>query len=587
MSYIARIQELQASLREKQVHGLLIPMDDEHLNEYVVEHGKRLQWLTGFTGSAGEALLLQDDLLLFVDPRYHTQAGIEAKGLPITVVRLGQEGQLPLEARLEALAEATPGFLLALDPFTLSSRRYRSLQQIVQRAGGGVIALEANPVSLRWQDAPALPATGYEAVAESYTGASVAQKLAQVRADLPAGSHLLVTKLDQIAWLLNLRGADIPYNPVFVSYAIVGPDTAEVFCDLAKLPAQAPRGTVRFRSYAEYADALRALPADTKVVYDPDQVTQGTVELLKHCLLLERRVPTFTRKARKTEAELSAMRQANLKASRAKIRAMAWLEGQLARQEKVSEASFARHLERLYAEEADYRGQSFRTISAAGANSAVVHYGKNSPEVFLREGEFFLIDSGAQYLGGTTDDTRTLAIGEVSAEHKRVYTSVLQAHLALAGQLFPAGTVGGQLDAITRAALWRQQLSYGHGTGHGVGAYLNVHEGPNRIAWPVMEPLLPGMVTSNEPGAYREGWGGVRIENLMYVVERGSREGISWLGLENLTFIPYDRHLIDKRLLSPAEVRAIDRYHADVRSIVGRTLSGYERDWLERACAGL
>jgi Xaa-Pro aminopeptidase len=344
---------------------------------------------------------------------------------------------------------------------------------------------------------------------------------------------------------------------------------------------------VSFRAYEEYPAALRALPKGTRVVYDPEQVTQGSLGLLPDCLVLERRVPTFERKAIKTQAELTAMRQANLKASRAKIRALAWLDTQLAQKVAVSEASFSAKIEALYAEEADYRGQSFRTISAAGPNSAVVHYGKNSPEAMLSEGEYFLIDSGAQYLGGTTDDTRTISIGEVSEEHKRVYTSVLKAHLALGGQLFPAGTVGAQLDAATRAPLWRQRLSYGHGTGHGVGAYLNVHEGPQRIAWPVMEKLLPGMIVSNEPGAYREGWGGVRIENLVIVVERGQAEGLTWYGFENLTFVPYDRHLIQKKMLSADEIQAIDRYHADVRAIVGRTLSGHERDWLERACAAL
>lgn len=580
-----RLEELQAALRALDVSALYLPMDDEHLNEYVVERGKRLAWLTGFTGSAGEVLLTRERCFLFVDSRYHTQATLEVEGLPIEVVKLGLSGHLPLEQRLEVLAREEAPFRLVLDPFTVSMRRFQRLSSLLERLGGSCSTLPEGFFSSRWTDAPPLPEHPYEVVPVSLAGASAEEKIARVRDALPKGAISILTKLDQIAWLLNLRGQDVPYNPVFVAYAVLYPDKVEVFTDLTKLPEEARAiPGVHFFPYEEYANALSALPAENQIVLDPDQTTQGTAALLSGRRLIERRHPAFSQKAIKNEAELRAMREANLKASRAKVRALAWLEGALSRQEKVSEHRFAEVIERFYAEEEGYRGQSFRTISAAGKNSAVVHYGNNSETEFLTPGELFLIDSGAQYLGGTTDDTRTVAIGEPTPEQRRFYSAVLRGHIALGTLTFPEDATGAQLDAVARSGVWRSQLNYGHGTGHGVGAYLNVHEGPNRIAWPIAETFQPGMITSNEPGAYREGWGGVRIENLVEVVERANIDGVRWFGFENLTFIPYDRKLIDPKELTSAELDAVDAYHAQVWEKLKDSLSDEERRWLEEAC---
>ena len=586
-THTQRLTQLQQILRAQNLHGVYLPMDDEHLNEYVVDSGKRLEWLLGYSGSAGEALITQDQCFIFVDSRYHTQAPIELAGLPIEIVKLGLPGQLPFYQRVEVLAKeahaAGAPFQLGVDPFTTTMSKYRGIAALLSRYQGAVTPLTPNPVSALWTDAPGLPQKQYEAVPERFAGASVPEKLQAIRQAIPPQSALVVTKVDQVVWLVNLRGFDVPYNPVFVSYAIVTPTTAEVFCDLKKLPAQVNASGVTFREYSEYQQALQNLPDGLAITIDPDQTTQGTAELVKGRTLFELRVPTYELKARKNEAELSAMRAANQRASRAKIRALAWLSDVLQRQEQVSELRFAQQIERFYSEEADYRGQSFRTISAAGKNSAVVHYGKNSPEVFLTPGELFLIDSGAQYLGGTTDDTRTVAIGEASAEQKRVYTAVLRGHIALSTAIFPEEATGGQLDAIARSGVWKSQLSYGHGTGHGVGAFLNVHEGPNRIAPNITEKFSPGMVTSNEPGAYIEGWGGVRIENLAVIVEKKREAGV-WLGLDDLTYIPYDRNLIDPKELSSHELEAVNQYHAQVWSRLGPTLDGREKQWLEGAC---
>jgi Xaa-Pro aminopeptidase len=583
-----RLEQLRQSLIAQNLSGVYLPMDDEHLNEYVVDSGKRIEWLFGFTGSAGEALITRDKCYLFVDSRYHTQAPIELAGLPVEIVKLGAPGQLPFFQRLDAIAksaqEAGAPFVLGLDPFTTTIQKYRSISNVLTKYQGSLQPLKQNPVSAIWADAPNLPNHPYEIVPEPIAGASVAAKLQAVRQALPANAALIVTKVDQVAWLVNLRGADVPYNPVFVSYALVTPTSAEVFCELSKLPANHKAEGVTFRAYGEYASAIQALPKDISIAIDPDQTTQGTAELLQGRRLLEGRVPTYELKARKNEAELSAMRDANLRASRAKIRALAWLSDVLVKKEAVSELRFAKQIESFYSEEENYRGQSFRTISAAGKNSAVVHYGKNSPEVMLTTGELFLIDSGAQYLGGTTDDTRTVAIGEASAEQKRVYTAVLRGHIALATAVFPEDATGGQLDAIARSGVWRSQLSYGHGTGHGVGAYLNVHEGPNRIAPTVNEKFSPGMVTSTEPGAYIEGWGGVRIENLAVVIEKKIEGGSRWFGFEDLTYVPYDRNLIDPNQLTESELAAVNEYHATVWKKLGPTLSGAEKQWLESAC---
>lgn len=586
----ARLQQLRQLLREQDLDGFWVPSADEHLNEYLPEHRKRRQWITGFTGSVGDALITRDRAWLWVDPRYHEQAEREVDPNLLTVIKGGLPNQPSL---MEIVEELGSGFRLGVDPFTVAVATYRQLQAHAQAGGVLLIPVMENLVDkLAQGSAPVAPFDQpIDSVPTHLSGATPAEKLAQVRQEMRRKrvGLLPLTKLDQVAWLFNLRGSDIPYNPVFWAYALVSLDRAALFTDLERLSPRSRQflaeAGVELWPYETYSQQLpQWAKSYAPVGLDPKQTTQGTQELLQDASCRELEHPVEALKAVKNPTELEQMRRANRKASRAKIRTLAWIDRQIQQGIPVTEADVAAIMEAHYREEGEWVGLSFNTIAGAGANSSIIHYGTPDPQKLLQPGELFLLDSGSHYLGGTTDDTRTVWIGPQPADPlcKRRYTEVLKAHIQCARQIFPPDTYGVSLDGIARSTLWQAGLDYGHGTGHGVGAFLNVHEGPNGIHRRASTPLKVGMINSIEPGYYQPGWGGIRLENLYEVIAIPEPEG--WMGFRSLTWIPFDGRLIDWELLNEAQRAWLDEYHRQVYAMHHATLPEQDAAWLRRAC---
>lgn len=588
-----RLEALRKQMAGHRLDAYLIPSVDEHINEYLPENKQRRAWASGFTGSAGDFVLTPTEAWVFADSRYHEQADYEVARAHIQVSKLGLPGQPGPADKIRELAKDAPEFRLGFDPFTLTVQQAQAFQKAFEHTGIQLIPVQGNLVDPLWTDAPAAVRSEVFAIAESVTGKGWQQKLTEVQEKLGGLKIdlLPLTKLDQIAWLFNLRGQDIPYNPVFTAYAIVGRQEALLFMDASRVRAEDLKpfeGKVQLKSYVSYAETLQELSRNRTVLVDPKHTTFGTLTLIEQGggQVREAEHPVELMKAIKNGAEIAMMQAANLKASRGKIRAWHWLEQQIAAGHTVTEDSFKNAIEAFYAEEEGFAGLSFNTISGAGANSSIVHYGTPSPEKKLEQGELFLIDSGCQFYGGTTDDTRTMLVGNQPTDSQRLrYTEVLKAHINCAMQKFPKGTEGARLDGITRATLWQHGLDYGHGTGHGVGAFLNVHEGPNGIHRLASKPLEPGMITSIEPGFYEPGWGGIRLENLYRVIElEKDAAGLPWYGFESLTYIPFDKKLINLNALSPQQLQWLRQYYRDILAKVGPTLSKEESHWLQQVC---
>jgi Xaa-Pro aminopeptidase len=609
----AKLTELRSLMAAQQLDGYLIPSADEHLNEYLPEAKQRRAWASGFTGSAGDFLVGRDSAWLFVDFRYYEQAELEVDPSLIQVSKVGREGEKTLAETLESLAEEAGKnktvFRLGFAPFTVAVDEYRRLKKQLEPAGVELVAVAENLVDLvrsqsPWAESDPVPACGNSQVFRvpaELTGETAQQKVGRVREAMQKAKTdiLPITKLDQVAWLFNLRGWDIPYNPVFIAYTIITQTEVFLFTNLERIGGEIQeelKSYVTLLPYERYEETLSYLVSQSqglRVLLDVKHSTTGTYRLLEgKAKIVETANPIEGMKARKNAVEVEQMQRANLKASRAKVRTLKWVQDRLKGGQTVTELDVARTVEGFYREEAGFQGLSFNTISGAGANSSIVHYGTPSPDEALKPGEFLLLDSGAQYLGGTTDATRTIVVGEPTAEQIFRYTEVLKAHINCAMQRFPKGTSGVHLDGITRAGMWLEGLDFGHGTGHGVGAFLNVHEGPNGINKRAQDPLEPGMVTSIEPGFYQPGWGGIRIENLYVVVDLSAENGEApaagatpWYGFESLTYIPFDKRLIDLNRLELRHRQWLERYNAAIVEKLAPALESEEADWLKEACS--
>lgn len=590
-------------MHEHQLDGYLIPSADEHLNEYVAEAKQRRAWASGFTGSVGDFLVGREKAWVFVDSRYYEQADLEVDTDQIQVCKLELEGHNNLIETLEALGKGSQsGFRLGFDPFTVQIEQFRTFEKQLKLFRVELAAIAANLVDQVCQQ-PNWTRNNFSyaesrvfSVPAAITGESTEQKLKRVQASLQKSNAdlLPITKLDQIAWLFNLRGLDVPYNPVFIAYAIVTTNTAYLFTNTQRLDSEAQQalaGLVTLLPYEQYSQTLKMLLTDEQLksaLVDTKQTTLGTHQLLNSVAsiqIVEAVNPIEKMKACKNAIELEQMQHANLKASRAKTRVLKWISDRIAGGQTTTEADVAEAISGYYAEEEGFQGLSFNTIAGTGANGSIVHYGTPSAQAVLKPGDLLLLDSGAQFWGGTTDDTRTVSLGEPTPEQIERYTEVLKAHINCATQRFPKGTTGVQLDGITRSDLWMAGLDYGHGTGHGVGVFLNVHEGPNGISKRAYEPLEPNMINSIEPGYYESGWGGIRLENLYRVKNlSGDSEPNQWYSFESLTYIPFDPKLIDRSRLNQRQRQWLDLYHATVLEKLSASLSLAEQDWLRQVC---
>ena len=584
----ARIQDAQAALARHQLAAVLVPSADPHLSEYLPERWQGRQWLSGFTGSMGTLVVTRHKAALFADSRYWVQAEAQLAGSGIELVKIPTGGST---AHVDWLArECQPGDAVGVDGDVLGLGAAQQLRHVLQ-AAGVQLRTDFDLLQHIWPDRPGLPAAPvYEHVAPHATLPRSA-KLAQVREAMArhGATHHLISTVDDVAWLLNLRGADVDYNPVFLAHVLLAPAGATLFIAEGKLsPALAATlqaDGVTVAPYDQAAAALAAVPADARLLLDPRRTTLGARERLA-CAVVEAINPSTLAKSRKTEAEAAHIRQAMAEDGAAMCAFYARFEAALARGERLTELTVDDWLAEERARRPGCIGPSFATIAGFNANGAMPHYRALPESHAVIEGDgLLLIDSGGQYLGGTTDITRVWAIGQVTAEQKRDYTLVLKGTLALSRTRFPRGTPGPMLDAIARAPLWAEGLDYGHGTGHGVGYFLNVHEGPQTIAKAVPDATMamePGMVTSIEPGLYRPGRWGIRIENLVLNVPAPAAEFGEFLDFETLTLCPIDTACIDMALLREDERAWLNAYHANVRERLLPLVAGEARDWLLR-----
>ncbi|GBU17196.1 MULTISPECIES: aminopeptidase P family protein [Methylobacterium] len=582
-----RLAALRAALREAGVTGFVVPRADEHQSEYVPASAERLAWLTGFTGSAGTAVVLADTAALVVDGRYTLQAPEQVDTGAIAVVPLARQ-----TAEAWAAEALRPGDVLGYDPWLHTPDGVARLARAAEKAGATLRPLPENPVDAAWAGRPKPPAGAVVPYPTEHAGEAADAKLARIRAALAeaACDALVISDPHSLAWTFNLRGADVAHTPLALGYAIlpregrpalylVSSDIApELRAALAPLAEIFPRGALS-DGLASFAGKRVRLDAVTgaSALKSAIESAGGLADVGPD--------PVTAMKAVKNAAEIAGARAAHWRDGVAVTRFLAWLDRAVARGEAVTEVAAVEALEDFRAEGGLLRDVSFPTISGSGPNGAIVHYRvTHASDRRLGPGELFLIDSGAQYRDGTTDITRTVAIGTPTPEMRDRYTRVLKGHLAIGRAVFPEGTSGAQLDTLARQPLWEAGLDFDHGTGHGVGAFLSVHEGPQRIAKTGTVALQPGMILSNEPGYYRAGAYGIRIENLVLTENREVPGGERAMhGFETLTLVPYDRRLIDRALLSEAETAQVDAYHTRVRDSLGKALDGTARAWLDAA----
>ena len=593
-THAARLAALRAQLANDRLDGFVVPLTDEHMSEYVGDYAQRLAWLTGFQGSAGTAVVLPAQAAIFTDGRYTLQVRQQVSaddwqfvGVPATSVAAWLAQHAPQGARI------------GYDPWLHTSAWVAEARAALAQKGAELVAVDTNPVDAVWPDRPAPSDARLSVQDDAVAGESAAAKRARIAAWL-AEQHadaVVLTALDSIAWALNVRGRDVAHTPVALAYAIVdAAGTVDLFVAESKLDEAVRRhfgNAVRCHPREAFAPALADF-AGKRVAADPERAVAAIFDALAAggATILAVRDPVVLAKACKNPVEIAGHRAASVRDGAALARFLRWVEAE-APKGGLTELDCVARLHAFRAETGLLLDSSFDTISATGAHGASPHYRVDeASNAALLPGQLYLVDSGGQYRDGTTDVTRVLPIGAPTDEMRDRFTRVLKGHIALATAIFPEGTTGAQLDGFARRPLWEVGLDYAHGTGHGVGAYLAVHEGPQRIAQPnypgsgPAEPLRAGMIISNEPGYYKAGEYGIRIENLVLVQPRAT-EGGPMLGFETLTFCPIERSLIIPELLSPAERAWVDHYHAQVLDRLGDQLAEDARGWLAAKCAPL
>jgi Xaa-Pro aminopeptidase len=589
----ARLAALRAELQRRGLDGLIVPRADRYQNEYVPPCAERLAWLTGFTGSAGAAIVLADRAVVFVDGRYLVQVRDEVDANLFTVEHLVEH---PPAAWIEHNLPA--GAKLGYSPWLHTIDGAERLAKACAAAGASLVAVVGDPLDAGWSDRPQPPLGAVVLHDLRYAGEEAAAKIARVRAELAKSSAdaLIVSDPQSVSWLFNIRGSDVPHTPLVLAFAIMPKDgRPALYVDGRKLGHDVRHGLDALavvRPAEEFERDLADLgKAHRTVRLDPAGCAEAVAQLVttNGGTLARGADPIAPLKAVKNAIEIAGARAAQLRDGAAVTRFLAWLDREAARGQ-LTEIDAVEALESFRRDTGLLKDVSFPTIAGAGPNGAIVHYRvSRHSNRRIAAGELFLVDSGGQYEDGTTDITRTIAVGTPSAEMRKTFTLVLKGHIALARALFPDGTTGAQLDTLARQFLWRAGLDFDHGTGHGVGSYLSVHEGPGRIAKLGSAPLTRGMILSNEPGYYRTGAYGIRIENLVLVGEAkpvvGAEKPLN--AFETLTLAPIDARLIDAAAMTGEEVAWLDAYHGRVRDAIAPLVDAATRDWLIAATAAL
>ncbi|MBO4891911.1 MAG: aminopeptidase P family protein [Prevotella sp.] len=592
MNINQRLSDLREVMRREHLAAFIFPSTDPHQSEYVADHWKGREWISGFNGSAGTAVVTMTSAALWTDSRYFLAAEEQLKGTGYQLMRLKIEGTPTIAEWIGR--ECGAGAEVGIDGWCSSANEVMDLIADLRRQGGLTVRTNLDPLKFIWRDRPAIPENPVEIYPMQYAGEAAHDKIARIRRALREqhADGMLMTALDDIAWTLNLRGADVHCNPVFVSYLLISTKDVTLYINKVKLsPEVVTYLKTEGVGVAPYEEVRKGLKDyfEYNILLDPDEVNDALFKSVTR-EIVEAESPVKRMKTVKNENEIAGFRSAMLKDGIAMVKFLKWIdEWKENSLEAESEISVSDKLEAFRATQPLYRGLSFDTIAGYQAHGAIVHYEATpDSDVLLRPEGFLLLDSGAQYLDGTTDITRTIALGPLTEEQKRVYTLVLKGHIQIELCKFPSGASGTQLDILAREALWREGLNYLHGTGHGVGACLNVHEGPHqiRMEWKPA-PLVAGMTVTDEPGIYLAGKFGVRIENTLLITPYKETEFGKFLQFEPLTLCPIDKSPVISDLLSSEEMEWLDNYHKSVYDALAPHLDQDEAVWLREACLPL
>lgn len=578
-------------MAERNIAAVVIPKTDPHQSEYIAAHWQLLSFLSGFTGSAGTLVITSDSACLWTDSRYFIQAAQQLEGSGIILMKDGLTSTPSIEKFLTENLHA--GDTVGIDGMLFSANKVDEMRAALA-ASEIILDTDFDVADIVWLDRPSLPKDKIFVHAEEYSGESAKSKIAAIVKEIYANNatSALITPLDEIAWTLNIRCRDVQYNPVAMSYLYVAPEKSVLFIDPDKLADEtleylSSQG-VEMRPYDEIRQFLSALPAGSKVLVEKARLSSALAGILGAKTVSAPSLVAVP-KACKNEVQIGGIHNAMVRDGVALVKAFKEMDAIMAKGEKLTELDVSALLLKYRSEQPLFFDESFGTIAAYGPNGAIVHYepDEESNAEILPHG-LLLVDSGAQYLDGTTDITRTICLGESTQMEKHDFTLVMKGHIALANMVFPQGTYGIQLDAEARKFLWREGLTYLHGTGHGVGHFLNVHEGPHQIRMNYIPAVLrEGMVTSNEPGLYRENIHGIRCENLLLCVKAMTTEFGEFLKFETLTLFPFDLRLFETEIMSEEEITWVNDYHAKVRLLLSPYLSESERKWLEVKTAPL
>lgn len=583
---VSRLDAFRGLMKKAGIAAAIIPQADPHMSEYLASHWQVRRWLSSFTGSAGDLVVTMDDAMLWTDSRYFIQAAAQLDGTGIRLMKDGLSGTPSIEQELCRLLPA--GAVVGVDGMLMPHSRLTAL-----RSELAVKGIELNchfdVIDTIWTNRPALPADAVYIHDIQYAGRSARDKIVDIiKETVAAGANAtLMSALDEIAWTLNIRSNDVRYTPVATAFLYLEEGSAVLFIDEAKLNDTthaylASQGVVT-KPYSDIQKFLSALPAGERVLVDASKTAGAIIDILGSRAVDGGTTAATRLKSVKNDVQINGIRQAMVRDGVAMVHAFMEIEERLAKGETVTELSVGEALHKYRSMGENYRDESFGTIAGYGPHGAIVHYeaDEESDATLERKG-LLLVDSGAQYLDGTTDITRTICLGTPDAQEKRDFTLVMKGHIALASAIFPEGTRGTQLDVLAHQFLWKNGLNYLHGTGHGVGHFLGVHEGPHGIRMNYIDaPLLPGSITSNEPGLYRENVHGIRCENLVLCRRLDETEFGTFLSFETLTMFPFDRALFDLDIMTPEEIAWVDSYHQTVRERLMPHLSDDEsRRWL-------